>query len=308
MKKIILILVVFLASAFFIKATDQATQQKETVFDISSDTDKSVSENYEIKAIKMPRTLIFAGEKVPLEIQDVYERMDRELLVNTYWQSNALLYIKRANKFFPIIEPILKKNGIPDDFKYLALIESGLTNATSPAGAKGFWQILKSTGREYGLEINSNVDERYNLIKSTEVACKYFNKAYDKFNSWALVAASYNAGRAGILRQMERQQVTNYFDLLLGEETSRYVFRIVAAKEILTNPQKYGFVFDKKDLYRLKPTYTVKVDTVITNVANFAKRYGLNYKEFKLLNPWLRENKLNNQSRKEYLITLPAYE
>ncbi len=306
--KIIVLLSVIVLSGFFIRAVQQPTFKVEKMHKQVVNTQKNVAETYEIKALKMPTNLSFAGERVPTEIPDVYERMDRELLVNTYWQSNALLYIKRANKYFPIIEPILAKNGIPTDFKYLALIESGLTNATSPAGAKGVWQILKSTARENGLEVNTNVDERFNLEKATEVACKYFNKAYDKFHSWSLVAASYNAGRAGISRQLERQQVTSYYDLLLGEETSRYVFRIIAAKEILLHPKKYGFIFEKQDLYLNRPTYTVEVDSVITNIANFAKRYNLNYKEFKILNPWLRENKLNNASKKKYDIRLPAYE
>jgi len=306
--KYISLILLLLLSGFFIKARDEKKEQQTTPIHIATETDKNVAENYEIKAVKIPNNISFAGERVPIEKQDVLERMDRELLVNTYWQSNALLYIKRANKYFPIIEPILKKNGIPDDFKYLALIESGLTNATSPSGAKGFWQIMKTTGREYGLEINTNVDERFNLEKSTEVACKYLNNSFDKFQSWTLVAASYNAGRSGILKQLDRQQVNDYYDLLLGEETSRYVFRIIAAKEILNHPKKYGFMFDNSDLYRFKPTYTIKVDSVITNVASFAKHYGLNYKEFKILNPWLRENKLNNASKKTYEIKLPAYE
>ncbi len=306
--KIIVLLSVIVLSGFFIRAVQQPTFDIKEKGKAIINTPKNVAETYEIKALKMPTNLSFAGERVPTEIPDVYERMDRELLVNTYWQSNALLYIKRANKYFPIIEPILAKNGIPNDFKYLALIESGLTNASSPAGAKGVWQILKSTARENGLEVNSNVDERFNLEKATEVACKYFNKAYDKFHSWSLVAASYNAGRSGIIRQLDKQQVTSYYDLLLGEETSRYVFRIIAAKEILSHPKKYGFIFDKQDLYLNRPTYTVEVDSVITNIANFAKRYNLNYKEFKILNPWLRENKLNNASKKKYDIRLPAYE
>ncbi len=306
--KFIVLLSVIVLSGFFIRAVQQPTFKVKKTPNKIINTPKNVAETYEIKALKIPSNLSFAGERVPIEIPDVYERMDRELLVNTYWQSNALLYIKRANKYFPIIEPILAKNGIPNDFKYLALIESGLTNATSPAGAKGIWQILKNTARENGLEVNSNVDERFNLEKSTEVACKYFNKAYNKFHNWSLVAASYNAGRAGISRQLERQQVNSYYDLLLGEETSRYVFRIIAAKEILSHPKKYGFIFDKNDLYLNRPTYTVSVDSVITNIANFAKRYNLNYKEFKILNPWLRENKLNNASKKKYEIRLPAYE
>ena len=306
--KFIVLLSVIIVSGFLIRArqvpSNQTTKSQSTV----NSVEKNVAENYEIKALKIPTYLEFAGERVPLEDQDVYKRMDRELTVNTYWQSNALFYIKRANEFFPIIERILAENGVPDDFKYLALIESGLLNATSSAGAKGFWQILKGTGREYGLEINTNIDERYHLEKSTQVACNYLNKAYKKFNSWTLAAASYNAGRAGIIRRLDKQKAASFYDLLLGEETSRYVFRIIAAKEILTNPKKYGFVFDQEDLYFSKPTYTVKVDTVITNIANFAQRYGLSYKGFKILNPWLRENKLNNASRKVYEIKLPAYE
>ena len=305
--KYIILLSIVILSAFFIKATQQSPNIKNTKISIepTSNISKNVSDNYEIKAVKMPNYLEFANEQVPLDIQDVYERMDRELHVNTYWQSNTLIYAKRAHKYFPIIEKILAENGIPNDFKYLALIESGLMNVTSPAGAKGFWQIMKTTGRENGLEINKNVDERYNLEKATKVACDYLNSAYKKFGSWTMAAASYNSGRSGIIKQMDKQQVTNYYDLLLGEETSRYVFRIIAAKEILSHPKKYGFVYDDTDLYNHIDTYQVEVDSVITNVANFAKHYGLNYKELKALNPWLRENVLNNASKKKYLISLP---
>ncbi len=306
--KFIVIISVLIVSAFFIKATQQPNELNTDSEKSNSKIDltvKKTKDNYEIKALKMPENLSFAGERVPIEIQDVYERMDRELLVNTFWQSNALLYIKRANKYFPTIEKILAENGIPDDFKYLALIESGLLNATSPAGAKGFWQIMRTTGKENGLEINKNVDERFHLEKATKVACNYLKKAHQKFGSWTTAAAAYNAGRAGILKQLDKQQVTNYYDLLLGNETSRYVFRIIAAKEILTHPLKYGFAFDKHDLYTKKETYTVEVDSIIKNIANFARYYGMNYKEFKILNPWLRENTLNNASHKKYQITLP---
>jgi hypothetical protein len=306
--KFIVIISIIIVSAFLIRATQQAnTPMSKDIEKTTIGDPKSTSEHYEIQAVKMPESLEFAGEKVPLDIQDVYERMDRELLVNTYWQSNALLYMKRANKYFPIIEKILAENNVPDDFKYLALIESGLMNVTSPSGAKGVWQILKNTGRELGLEVNANVDERYHLEKATNAACKYLLKAHDKFNSWTLAAASYNGGRAGMIRRLDSQKVSTFYNLLLGEETSRYVFRIIAAKEILSHPKKYGFVYDQKDLYNSKETYQIEVDSIITNVANFANRYGLNYKEFKILNPWLRENKLNNKSRKKYLIKLPRH-
>lgn len=275
-----------------------------------SDTgpDKNTHETYNIKALKIPKGLTFAGEKVPTERHDIRERMDRELLVNTYWQSNGLLMMKRANKYFPIIEPLLKKYGIPDDFKYLAVAESGLQNNSSPAGASGFWHFLRGSAREYGLEVNKNVDERYNLELATKVAAEYLKKSKERFGSWTLAAAAYNAGNARISRRLKTQQVDDYYDVLLNSETSRYVFRIVALKEIMSNPKKYGFEFDKEDLYTLPKTRTVKVDTAIANIASFAKGFGTNYKELKLHNPWLRENKLNNKSRKLYHIKIPVNE
>ncbi len=266
---------------------------------------KNVAEEYTISAIDIPENLNFAGEAVPQEDPEIMERIDREFLVNTYWQSNAVLLMKRAHKYFPIIEPILKKNGIPDDFKYLAVAESGLQNVVSHAGATGFWQIMKATGREYGLEVNSNVDERYHLAKSTEVACRYLNKYKNAYGSWTLAAASYNAGPAAIKRFMNIQQVDDYYDLLLGQETGRYVFRILAIKEILSNPEKYGYVLEEDDLYQGVPTFNVEVDTVVNNFANFAEEYGINYKILKRHNPWLRQPHLNNASRKMYAIEIP---
>ena len=268
-------------------------------------SEKNTADSYTIKALKIPDELTFAGEKVPTELYDIKERMDRELLVNTYWQSNGLLLIKRAHKYFPIIEPMLKKYGIPDDFKYLAVAESGLENNSSSAGAAGFWHFLKSSAKEYGLEVNQNVDERYNLEKATKVAADYLKKSKKRFGTWTLAAAAYNAGNARIARNLKKQQVTDYYDLLLNSETSRYVLRIVALKEVLSYPKKYGFEFDKEDLYTSPATRTVKVDTVITNIASFAKGFNINYKELKLHNAWLRENKLNNKSRKLYKITIP---
>ena len=290
-------------SSLLIFATKTTDSENVKVVNVS---DKNTSESYQIKALKIPTELKFSGEHVPIEKADIKERIDRELLVNTYWQSNGLLLIKRTHKYFPIIEPILEKNGIPDDFKYLAVIESGLQNVTSPAGAKGFWQIMKATGKENGLEINSNVDERYHLEKATQVACDYLLAAKDRFGSWTLAAAAYNAGNAGIARKIETQKVTNYYELLLGEETQRYVPRMVALKEILTNPEKYGFIFETEDLYKLEPTKIIEVDTIITDIALFSKELGMNYKTLKLHNPWLRENKLNNTSRKLYQIKIPT--
>ena len=270
------------------------------------DPGTNTHQNYKIRALKLPSNLNLAGERVPLEKPDVKERMDRELLVNTYWQSNGILLFKRANKYFPIIEPLLKKHGLPDDFKFLALAESGFTDETSTVGAAGIWHFMNATGKEYGLEINNNVDERYNIEKSTKVAAEYLKNAKNRFGSWTLAAAAYNAGNYGISRRLEAQEVTNYYDAKLPNETERYVFRVLALKEIISNPEKYGFVFEKDDLYTTKKTYTVKVDTAITNITSFAKGFGMNYKEFKIHNPWLRENKLNNRSRKLYEIKIPV--
>ena len=261
--------------------------------------------DYNVYAIPLPMDLEFAGEPVPMENPDIAERMDRELLVNTYWQSNGLLLIKRANKYFPVIEPVLAEYGVPDDFKYLAVIESGLTNAVSPAGARGFWQIMESTGKEAGLEINGNVDERYNLEKATRAAAEYFLKSKERLGSWTLAAAAYNAGNYGVDRQLERQEVEDYYDLLLGDETSRYVFRILALKEILEDPKKFGFNFRDRDLYKDVPSYKVEVDTPVTNFTDFAQQFGINYKILKIHNPWLREGHLNNASGKKYLIEIP---
>jgi len=262
--------------------------------------------NYKIKALKLPANLNLAGERVPVEIPDVKERMERELLVNTYWQSNGLLLIKRVNKYFPILEPLLKKYGLPDDFKFLALAESGFTDETSTVGAAGIWHFMKTTGKEYGLEINKNVDERYHIEKSTKVAAEYLKNSKERFNSWTLAAAAYNAGNYGVARRLEAQQVTNYYDAKMADETERYIFRILALKEIINNPEKYGFVFDESDLYSSEKTITIKIDSAITNITAFANRFGMNYKEFKIHNPWLREHHLNNKSRKVYDITIPA--
>lgn len=292
-------------SGLFIFAMQKAPAEAYNSDASRSSENTKPSNSYNVYALSVPESLDFAGEPLPLNNPDILERMDRELLVNTYWQSNGLLMFKRAAKYFPIIEPILKKNGVPDDFKYLAVIESGLTNAVSPAGARGVWQIMKSTGRENGLEINDNVDERYHLEMSTEVACKYLLKAKEQLGSWTLAAAAYNAGNAGVSRRLEEQGVTDYYDLLLGEETGRYLFRIVALKEILNHPDTYGFNFKEDDLYKAVPTYKVEVDTAVADFSKFAKKFGINYKILKLHNPWLREPHLNNKTRKKYSIDIP---
>ena len=268
------------------------------------ETDKAVK-GYNVYAVELPSELSFAGEKVPVNEPDIRERIDREFLVNTYWQSNGFLLIKRARKYFPVIEPILKKNGIPDDFKYLAVIESGLQNVVSPSKATGYWQILETTGKEYGLEVNENVDERYHIEKSTEAACTYLKNAKARLGSWTLAAAAYNAGMSGVQRQMERQKERNYYNLLFGEETGRYVFRILALKEIISDPKKYGFNLEEKDFYTAVPTYEVEIDSAVSDFADFAKKLNINYKLLKLHNPWLREAHLNNKTNKKYQIKIP---
>ncbi len=264
-----------------------------------------IQNHYAVYAIPMPDQINFAGESVPLSDPDIYERIDRELHVNTYWQSNSLLTFKRANKYFPIIEPILAENGVPDDFKYLAVIESGLRNVVSPAGAAGYWQFMKTSGKEFGLEINSEIDERYHLEKATEAACKYLLAAKEKFGTWTLAAASYNMGMGGLNKQLTRQKEDDYYDLLLNSETSRYVMRILALKEIMESPKEYGFNFREKDLYILDSVKVVTIDTAILDFADFAQARDLSYKTLKYHNPWLRQSYLKNVSKKTYEIKLP---
>jgi hypothetical protein len=273
------------------------------VFAISGDTkDKLMHEG---TAMYFPESIDFAGEKTPLKITDVRERLDRELLINANLDATTALILKRANRVFPIIEPILKQYGVPDDFKYLAVIESGLINATSPSGAKGVWQFMPDTAKEKGMEVNDIVDERYHLEKSTEAACKYFLAAKEKFGSWTMAAASYNGGMNGLSKKIEEQKVTNYYDLGLTEETSRYVFRILALKEIMKQPSKFGFNLFTSDLYPPISTKSVVVDSTITDLTAFAQSQGINYKLLKIHNPWLRDKKLLNQSKKKYEIKIP---
>jgi len=258
------------------------------------------------KQYGFPAEIDFAGEKTPLNISDVKERFDRELLVNANLDATTKIIIKRANRAFPVIEPILKRNGIPDDFKYLAVIESGLVNVVSPAGARGVWQFMPDTGKERGLEVNEIVDERYHLEKSTEAACRYLNDAYKKFGSWTLAAASYNGGVGGVNKQITFQGVTNYYDLLLTDETARYVFRILALKEIMKHPEQYNFIMQPQELYQTLPSRTVEVTSSIPDLAVFAKEQGINYKILKIHNPWLRDRKLDVTGGKKYVLEIPT--
>ena len=284
-----------------IQSPEVASQTTET----ATKVEQQSSQILRVEALDIPNVMTFAGERVPLQDTDVRERLDREIHVNTYWHSNMLLMIKKANRFFSEIEPLLKKYNLPDDFKYLAVAESGLDNVTSHAGASGFWQFMKATGKEYGLEINNYVDERYNLELATKVAAQYLINSKELFGSWTNAAAAYNAGNAGITKQMKRQDATDYYSLLLNSETGRYVFRILAFKEILSNPEKYGFYVDQQDLYQAIPTKTIVVNTPVADFAKFAKQQGINYKILKIHNPWLRDTYLKNASGKAYSIKIP---
>jgi len=271
----------------------------------SDNTEKFV-QNYRIISPKIPNKLYFCREKVPLESWDVRERFDRELIVNTYYHSSTLLYLKRANRWFPLIERILRKYGVPQDFKYMAVAESGLENVVSPKGAVGFWQLMKSTARKYGLEVNKQVDERYDVEKSTIAACKFLKYAKAKYGTWTMAAAAYNMGVNGIDEQIKRQKSSYYYNLLLNEETSRFIFRILAIKLVLENPQNYGFDIQKNDLYSPLRFFKVKIKRSVKQWADFARRFGINYKILKLYNPWLRENYLKNRRRKTYFIKIPV--
>jgi membrane-bound lytic murein transglycosylase D len=253
----------------------------------------------------IPEQLEFCKEPVPLADFDVYERIEREFLVNTYWHSATLLYFKRANRWFPVIEPILKKNGIPDDFKFMAIAEGGLMNSVSPDGATGFWQFMEGAAKNYGLEISAEVDERYNIEKSTQAACDYLKDAYTKFRNWALAAASYNMGVDGVEKQISRQGTKNYYNLYLNEETSRFIARIISYKEIFHDPKKYGFYFLEDELYPPIKTDEVIINYTVKDLAQFAKKYEINYKLLKIFNPWLRNNMLSNRGRKNYIIKIP---
>lgn len=303
-KKLILILafpisfmILFFLLDFFYLRNEKALRQAPVI----------ITENERrISSPPIPEEIVFCGERVPLEDFDVYERIDREFLVNTYWHSATLLYLKRANRWFPVIEPILKRNGIPEDFKYMSVAESGIINIVSPDGATGFWQMMPAAAKKYGLEINAEVDERYNVEKSTQAACDYLKDAYAKFGNWTLAAASYNMGLDGIEKQIARQKTKNYYNLLLNDETFRFIARIVTLKEIIKNPRKYGFYFTDKDLYPEIETREIRVNYPISDFADFAKKYKINYKILKLLNPWLRDNFLKNKSQKTYFIKIPT--
>jgi hypothetical protein len=267
----------------------------------------SIKQN--ISSFAIPDSIKFADENVPLSRFDLRERFDREISVIAYQHSFTLLSLKRANRYFPIIEPILKKNGVPTDFKYLALIESNFSNrVVSPAKAAGFWQLMPATAQELGLEVTDEVDERYDIEKSTEAACRYFKRAYAKFADWVVVAASYNAGMGRLSEELQKQQQTKFYDLWMNDETSRYVFRLLAMKAFLAEPQKYGYYLKKDEFYPTVRCTELQVDSAVEDWASFAKAQGVPYGIFKDFNTWLRDRKLQNRAKKTYKILIPNKE
>jgi hypothetical protein len=256
-------------------------------------------------APELPQQLDLAGEIVPLEAFGVREALDRELIVNTYHHSSTMLYLKRAARWFPVIEPILSEEGVPDDLKYLAVIESGLDQVVSPAGASGFWQFMKGTAPQYGLEVNREVDERYHVEKATRAACAYLKEARDQFGSWALAAASYNMGMGGVERALASQGVQDYWDLHLNSETARYVYRILAIKHVFEAPAEHGFDLPAEAMYAPYETRSIIVDQTIEDLAAFAIEQGTNLKGLKTLNPWLRDDRLPISTGNSYEILIP---
>ena len=273
---------------------------------ISPDNARQPHSEMHVTAPLLPDTMNFAGEPVPLDIYYVREGLDREMIVNTYGHTNTLLYFKRAHRWFPVIEPILKKNGVPDDFKYLCVIESGLTNATSPAKAQGFWQFIKSTGQKYGLEINDEIDRRNDVEAATEAACKYLKALHNKFGNWTSAAAAYNCGENGLQNSMNKQSINTYYDSRLNNETTRYVYRILAVKQIMKHPQTYGFYLRPCDLYPTLPTRTATLSGQNVDLYEFAKSNGTTYKVLRAYNPWITTDKLINKANKSYTVKLPV--
>lgn len=259
-----------------------------------------------VKSMDLNRNFDFAGEQVPLDNFDARERLDRELTVNTYWQSSTILSMKSTVRYFPTIERILREEGVPEDLKYLAVAESSLRNAVSSAGAKGIWQFMRETGKGYGLEVTEEIDERYHLEKATRAAANYLRDYYKRFGSWTLAAAAYNMGGPRLGSEMEKQRAQNYYELNLNEETARYVFRIIAIKEILSRPRDFGFYLEDEDFYpALNKFHTVTVNGAVPNWGDFARENGTNYRMLKIYNPWLISDKLINSAKKTYELKIP---
>lgn len=294
-----------IAGSFFILTAYTGDSLKTAQKNADADKDPA-SKMLQIAPPRLPSKLDLAGEEVPLDNFDALERLDREMLAICFAHGTTLSSIKLAARYFPTIEPILKKNGIPDDFKYLAVTESNLRIATSPAGAKGIWQFMPETAKGYGLEVNGEIDERMHLEKVTEAACQYLNKSYKEFNSWTLAAASYNMGGGRLNGHITFQKDRSYYDLFMNNETSRYVPRIIAHKYIMQDPSRYGFALDKADLYPPLPAYkNVTVSGSVASWADFAEQQGVSYRTFRVHNPWIIADKLTNKTKKTYTVQIP---
>jgi hypothetical protein len=259
-----------------------------------------------VRVMHAPKSVFFADEEVPLHYFDVRESLERELNQIAYSHHATLLTIRLSGRYFGVIDSILREQGVPSDFKYLCVAESNLQNAISSAKAVGFWQFMPETGKQYGLEINDEIDERYNFEKSTIAACRYLKDAYRKYDNWELAAAAYNMGTANLTKVVENQKSNNYYDLMLNPETARYLYRILAYKIILNNPEWYGFYISENEKYNPLKFYEITVNDKIDNIADFAKKHGTNYKMIKILNPWLRKHALTNKAKKSYKIKIPA--
>lgn len=303
----------FITTAFVLLLFSSYLPKNKALAAVSDSTDNNtvtptstVGQVQEVRAFDLHKDFYFADERLPIEDQDVYERLDREILHIAYHHTSTILAIKRAQRVFPVIEPILAKHGLPDDLKYLAVTESSLANATSGAGAKGIWQFMKGTGAYYGLEINKEIDERNHLEKATEAACKYLKHYHKQFGSWPLAASAYNMGGPRLKKTLQKQKGKTLFDLNLNKETMRYFFRIIANKEIMQNPETYGYNIYPEHKYTDLPAYSVVVvDGPITSWAAFAKKHGMSYRQLKVYNPWIKSTSLTNRKRKEYEIRVP---
>jgi len=267
---------------------------------------QAIRTDYRVYAPSIPDTLYFCGERVPLNQFYVRESLDRELVSNMYYQSSTLFYIKRAARFFPTIERILKEQGVPEDMKYLCVIESGLQCVTSPAGAGGYWQFMKTTGQKYGLEISDEVDMRNHLEASTRAACRYLKDLKSRFGGWTEAAAAYNCGENGLGRRLDSQRQQSYYELLLNQETQRYVYRILAVKLIMQRPQDYGFYVRRCDTYPEVPTTDVTLTGQNVDLVQFATDKGTTYKVLRTLNPWLTSSTLKNKAGKSYTVKIPV--
>ncbi len=304
MTKKLTLYIVALAGILTVAVFGSYKEKEEKLPKIDNSSREVLSQR--VESVTLSKSFDLAGEVIPTKIPDIRERLERELLRNSYYHSSTVMNLKRARRFFPKIEQILAEEGVPQDFKFLAVAESDLTQATSPAGAKGIWQFMRGTGKEYGLEVNNDIDERMHFEKSTRAACKYLKKLHARFGSWTMAAAAYNMGGSRLKKESTAQKSKYYYDLNLNQETSRYVFRIAALKELMTNPETYGYYLDAQDYYQPLTDYsTIEQTTTVEDLGDFASKYGISYRQLKVYNPWMKSARLPNASGKRYEIKIP---